>query len=136
MRRHALFVMAASVVVGTLLGLAALLATGGRREPEQARLLTVVLVAAPALLTAAWLWLRPHERPLAAGAGLALYFFTPFAAARIESLIDPREAASVGTPHLIYFTTVLLLHLIGGLALTWWRGADQTARPADNLRGE
>jgi hypothetical protein len=63
MRRIAVPVMTAALLIGVGLALAALLATGGSREPEQARLLTVVLLAAPALLTAAWLVVRPQERP-------------------------------------------------------------------------
>jgi hypothetical protein len=136
MRRIAVPVMTAALLIGVGLALAALLATGGSREPEQARLLTVVLLAAPALLTAAWLVVRPQERPLAAGTGAALYFFTPFVAARIESLIDPVAAASVGTPHQIYFTAVLVLHLSAGLALIRWRAADRHSSPPDEQKGE
>lgn len=114
------------IVMATLIGWAVAAATyntvGVNRTPEVLRWLALVILATPLAVFLGWMASRRDEWQLAAACCGALYFFTPFVAARIETILTPEAARQTVGPHTVYFMSVLALHLIGGLALAWWRG--------------
>lgn len=114
------------IVMATLIGWAVAVATyntvGVNRTPEVLRWLALVILATPLAVFLGWMASRRDEWRLAAACCGALYFFTPFVAARIETILAPEAARQTVGPHTVYFMSVLALHLIGGLALAWWRG--------------
>lgn len=114
------------IVMATLIGWAVAAATyntvGVNRTPEVLRWLALDILATPLAVFLGWMASRRDEWQLAAACCGALYFFTPFVAARIETILTPEAARQTVGPHTVYFMSVLALHLIGGLALAWWRG--------------
>lgn len=114
------------IVIATLIGwaiaAAAYYTVGDTRNPEVLRWLALAIFATPLAVFLGWMASRRDEWRLAAACCGALYFFTPFVAARIETILAPEAARQTVGPHPVYFMSVLVLHLIGGLALAWWRG--------------
>ncbi|WP_298820468.1 hypothetical protein [Chloroflexus sp.] len=115
-----------TIAIAALLGLAIAIATynivGDNRTPTMLRWLALVILATPLTTFVGWIVARRSEWRLALASCGAFYFFTPFIAARIETILAPEAAAQTVGPHTVYFTSVLILHAIGGLALAWWRG--------------
>ncbi|ACL24156.1 conserved hypothetical protein [Chloroflexus aggregans DSM 9485] len=97
------------------------------RNPEVLRWLALVILATPLATFIGWVIVRRDEWRLAAACCGALYFFTPFVAARIETILAPDAARQTVGPHTVYFISVLTIHLIGVLGLVWWRGRSATA---------
>lgn len=119
----------ATIMIGaTLLGMAwasyNLLSTGGARSETNLRPLVWVIFATPFFLCIGWVVARRVEFWRAAAICFCFYFFTPFVAARIESLvIGPQRAAETG--HTFYFWTVIVLHAIVGTGLSIWRALNE-----------
>ncbi|MFN3374676.1 MAG: hypothetical protein ACK44M_14060, partial [Chloroflexus sp.] len=111
------------ITLATLVGWAIATATytivGDNRNPEVLRWLALVILATPLAIVFGWMMARRDEWRLAITCCGALYFFTPFVAARIETIFTPEAARQTVGPHTVYFISVLALHLIGGLALAW-----------------
>ena len=95
---------------------------GSNRNPEVLRWLGLVIFITPLTSFIGWIGARPHEWRLAAASCGALYFFTPFIAARIETIIAPEAARQTVGLHTVYFVSVLICHLLGATAFAWWRG--------------
>ncbi len=112
------------MLVAALLGVAwaayNFISTGGDRGQDELRPLVWTIFATPFALFIGWLVARRAEVWVATFVCFCLYFFTPFVAARIESLILTREAAQ-NNGHVIYFSAVLVLHGVVALALAVWR---------------
>ncbi|WP_322511121.1 hypothetical protein [Chloroflexus sp.] len=123
--RTLLFIVLATLA-GWAIAAAAYNVVGDNRNPEVLRWLALVILATPLAILLGWVAARRDEWRLAAACCGALYFFTPFVAARIETILTPEAARQTAGPHWVYFTSVLALHLIGGLALAWWRGRQQS----------
>lgn len=113
------------ILAGTLLGAAWAIynytSTGGSRGEEQLQPLVWAIFATPLGLFLGWLVARRAEGWLAAFVSfLLIYFFTPFVAARIESLfLSPEEAAA--TKHNLYFWAVIVVHLLSAAGVAVWR---------------
>ncbi|NJN65697.1 MAG: hypothetical protein HC884_02785 [Chloroflexaceae bacterium] len=113
--------MFGALLVGVAWAVANYTGTGGERGEDQLRPLVWTIFSTPLALFIGWVVARRAELWLAAFSCFCLYFFTPFVAARIESLVyDEWYAAQSG--HHLYFTLVMVLHGIVGLALVGWRG--------------
>lgn len=94
--------------------------TGGARGESQLRPLVWTIFSTPFFFFIGWVIARWSELWRAAFTCFCLYFFTPFVAARIESLfMDTKEAAHSG--HHLYFTMVMVLHAIVAVGLAIWR---------------
>ena len=94
--------------------------TGGDRGEDQLQRLVWTIFATPFFLFIGWLIARRAEKWLAAFVCFCLYFFTPFVAARIESLFLTQEEAQ-NSAHPIYFPTVIVLHTIVSIGIAIWR---------------
>lgn len=90
------------------------------RGDAQTRPLVWAIFAAPLALFLGWWIARRRELARAAFTCFCLYFFTPFVAARIESLFFTADQAQANG-HNLYFTTVIILHAVVGLGLVLWR---------------
>jgi cytochrome bd-type quinol oxidase subunit 2 len=104
--------------------------TGGQRGEDQLRPLVWTIFATPFVLFIGWVIVRRFELWKAAFACFSLYFFTPFVAARIESLLMSEQQARLSNHH-TYFMLVMALHVVGGLALSVWRARDTTGPPRE-----
>lgn len=94
--------------------------THGMRGEDQLRPLVWAIFAIPLTLFLGWLFARRNELGNAALACFCLYFFTPFVAARLESLlISADQAARNG--HNLYFIAVIGLQTLGAFALILWQ---------------
>lgn len=119
----------AAIMVGaTLLGVAwasyNLISTGGARSETDLRPLVWVIFATPFFLCIGWVVARRVDFWRAAAICFCFYFFTPFVAARIESLVlGPQRAAETG--HTFYFWAVIVLHLIVGSGISIWRALNE-----------
>lgn len=116
------FVIVLASLIGWIIAVAVYTQIGDNRSPELLRWLALVILITPLSGFLGWIAVRRHEWRLAAACCGALYFFTPFVAARIETIITPDAARQTVGPHTVYFVSVLALHLLGGLVLAWWRG--------------
>ncbi|MGQ9874170.1 MAG: hypothetical protein ACUVSL_02775 [Chloroflexus sp.] len=116
------FTIVLASLVGWITAVAVYIQIGDNRNPEVLRWLALVILITPLSGFFGWIAIRRYEWRLAAACCGALYFFTPFVAARIETIISPDAARQTVGPHTVYFVSVLILHLFGGLALAWWRG--------------
>jgi hypothetical protein len=115
-------IMLGALLVGVAWAFFNYTSTGGERGEDQLRPLVWTIFSTPFVLFIGWVMARRAEVWLAAFSCFCLYFFTPFVAARIESLVyDEFYAAQSG--HQLYFTLVMVLHGAGGLALVGWRGS-------------
>lgn len=95
--------------------------TGGARGEDQLRPLVWTIFAVPFALFLGWVVARRSEVGLAAFVCFCVYFYTPFVAARIESLVlTPAEAAA--TKHALYFQAAMVLHIISAVIIAVWRG--------------
>ncbi|MEN9938654.1 MAG: hypothetical protein RLZZ387_5233 [Chloroflexota bacterium] len=100
-------------------------------DEGQIRALIWIVFAAPFAMFWGWFVARPSERWVAAFVCFCIYFFAPFLAARYETctvvygsfnLVScfadteqaQRMAGEIG--HRIYFESVVVIHLIAGLA--------------------
>ncbi len=106
-----------------------LASTDGARGTEQMRPLIWAIFAGPFALFLGWVIARPREVWLAAFTSFCLYFFMPFVAQRIESLVMPMEQARA-TGHELYFQVAIGLHLLAGIGVAIWRSRTPYARPA------
>jgi hypothetical protein len=121
--------MIAAVVLGVAWATYNFVITDGERGLQELQPLVWTIFATPFVLWIGWVVARRTELWLAAFSCFCLYFFTPFVAARLESLImTPDQAAA--TRHEFYFQAVLVLHLLGGVGLAIWRAR----RPAWQAR--
>lgn len=112
--------MLAATLVGAAWAYYNYTSTGGARGEDQLRPLVWTIFSTPFVLFLGWLVARRAELWLAAFVCFCVYFFTPFVAARIETLLTTTEqAAHMG--HHIYFTTVMILHTVAGVVLAVWR---------------
>ncbi len=93
---------------------------GGARTSMQIQPLVWTIFAAPSFLFVGWALARRTELGRAAFVCFCCYFFTPFVAQRIESLVVSAESAQANGHHL-YFVTVLVIHGIVGVGLVLWR---------------
>ncbi|MGB9739115.1 MAG: hypothetical protein C0184_05780 [Chloroflexus aggregans] len=118
--RTTLFVALAGGV-GWVIALATYYPLAENRNPEILRWLALVILATPLATFIGWVFACRDEWRLAAACCGALYFFTPFVAARIESVLAPDAARQTVGPHTVYFVSVLAIHLVGVLGLVWWR---------------
>ncbi|NJN19197.1 MAG: hypothetical protein HC822_24565 [Oscillochloris sp.] len=103
--------------------------TDGVRNDTTVRPLVWTIFAVPFLLFLGWWFLRRSEVWLAAFCCLGLYFFTPFVAARIETIIDPAQAVIIGGRHDIYYITVVILHSAVAAGLAFWRARSAPVAP-------
>lgn len=120
--RRTLLSIGLAAIVGWVVAVATYTIVGDNRNPEVLRWLALVILATPLTIFFGWVIARRDEWRLAAACCGALYFFTPFIAGRIETILTPDAARQTVGPHTVYFISVLALHLIGGIALAWWRG--------------
>lgn len=105
-----------------------LASTGGRRGEEQLQPLVWVIFATPFFLFIGWaIARRLHEIWLAAFTCFCIYFYTPFVAARIESLQMTAEQAR-DNGHMVYFQAAIAIHLLSTLVVAVWRA--RTPPPA------
>ena len=95
-----------------------LASTDGARGTEQM----------PFALFLGWVIALPREVWLAAFTSFCLYFFMPFVAQRIESLVMPMEQARA-TGHVLYFQVAIGLHLLAGMGVAIWRSRTPYVRP-------
>lgn len=116
------FAIVLASLAGWIIAVAVYTQIGDNRSPELLRWLALVILITPLSGLLGWIAIRRHEWRLAAACCGALYFFTPFMAARIETILTPDAARQTVGPHTVYFVSVLALHLLGGLVLAWWRG--------------
>ncbi len=115
-------IMLGALLVGVAWAVFNYASTSGERGEDQLRPLVWTIFSTPFVLFIGWVMARRAEVWLAAFSCFCLYFFTPFVAARIESLVyDEFYAAQSG--HHLYFTLVMVLHGAAGLALVGWRGS-------------
>jgi len=115
-------IMLGALLVGVAWAFFNYTSTGGERGEDQLRPLVWTIFSTPFVLFIGWVMAQRAEVWLAAFSCFCLYFFTPFVAARIESLVyDEFYAAQSG--HHLYFTLVMVLHGAGGVALVGWRGS-------------
>lgn len=122
--------MIASALVGLAWATYSFGSTGGERGEAQLQPLVWTIFATPFALFIGWTIARRSEVWLAAFACFCMYFFTPFVAARIESLVvTPEQARAMG--HSVYFQAVLVLHALTAVGLAVWR-ALRPALPASN----
>jgi len=119
-----LALIAAAAAVGAALAAVGLASTGGARTDLTVRPLVWAIVATPLCTCAGWAVARRAELALAAGTCLALYLFTPFVAARIETLVSPDDRS-----HSVYFVAVIVLHALAALAIAFWRARTPPATP-------
>ncbi len=118
---RALFIMLLFMLCGWTLALTSFALVGDNRAPTVARGLALTVVATPLGTLFGWLISRRSEWRLALACCGAVYFFTPFVAARIETILAPEAARQTVGQHTVYFVSVLALHLMCGLGLIWWR---------------
>lgn len=111
-----------TALIGWIIAWVAYVLVGTNRNPEVLRWLGLVIFITPLTSFIGWIGARPCEWRLAAASCGALYFFTPFIAARIETIIAPEAAYQTVGLHSVYFVSVLICHLLGGIAFAWWRG--------------
>ncbi len=119
-------IMTAAALIGVAWAAYNFASAGSERGEEQLRPLVWTIFATPFALFLGWLVARRAEIWLAAFACFCFYFFTPFVAARIESLLMNSEQMSANK-HSVYFQSVLWLHLFGSLALAAWRATRPVA---------
>lgn len=115
-----LIIMGVALLIGVAWAWWNYTSTGGMRGEKQLRPLVWTIFSTPFALGIGWLIARKTEIWLAAFTCFALYFFTPFVAARIESLFYTAEQAR-HHGHALYFTLVMVLHGVVGLAIVVWR---------------
>lgn len=112
--------------------------TAGERGEDQLVRLVWTIFATPFFLFIGWLVARRSEIWLAVFVCFCVYFFTPFVAARIESLLMTTQQAA-HTGHHTYFSMVMVLHVMSGSALSIWRGISppsQTETPQENTNAQ
>ncbi|MEF3275686.1 MAG: hypothetical protein K6356_15055 [Chloroflexus sp.] len=119
--------IAIAAMFGLAIAIAAYSVVGDNHHSKVLRWLALIVLSTPLATFLGWIAVRRREWRLAAASCGALYFFTPFIAARIETILTPAAAAQTAGPHTVYFISVLTLHVIGGLALAWWRGSTEHA---------
>lgn len=118
-----LCIMLIAVFLGAAWAIFNFNSTGGVRAEEQLRPLVWTIFATPFALFLGWAIARRNEVWSAAFICFCFYFFTPFVAARTESLIlSPAEASATG--HHTYFVAALVLHFVGAIVITLWRALD------------
>lgn len=133
---RALGAILGATLVGALTGYLSMLSTGGVRDDSVVRQLVWTIFAVPFLVFLAWALTRRHELGLAAFTCFCLYFFTPFVAARIETVVAP-GATVANSGHVVYFTTAVILHSLAGVAIAIWRaraGRPTPTSPAQQPR--
>lgn len=113
-------IMAFAVLAGAAWAYYNYLSTGGQRGDPQLRPLVWTIFAVPFALFIGWSAARWSERWFAAFICFCFYFFTPFVAARFESLFMGMDAARL-SGHDLYFRTAMTLHLVVGLGIAVWR---------------
>lgn len=121
--------MLGAALIGAAWAAFNLVSTGGDRDEAALRPLVWAIFATPFALFLGWIVARRWEGWRAAGICFCLYFFTPFVAARIQSLVWTDEQAAANGNSL-YFWLVIVLHLIGAVGLAVWRTLDQPDRAA------
>lgn len=127
--RRTLAILLVATLVGAAWATYNFASTGGARGEEQLRPLVWTIFATPFALFLGWVVARRYEAWLAAFVCFSLYFFTPFVAARIESLVlTPAEASA--TKHALYFQSAIVLHIIAAIVIALWR-AMQPASTSD-----
>jgi hypothetical protein len=118
--------MLGALIVGTAWAIFNYTSTGGERGEDQLRPLVWTIFSTPFVLFIGWVLARRAEVWLAAFTCFCLYFFTPFVAARIESLVYTAEQARFNG-HELYFTMVIVLHGVVGLLVVGWRALRVTS---------
>ncbi|HEY1016687.1 MAG TPA: hypothetical protein VGE07_28505, partial [Herpetosiphonaceae bacterium] len=120
-----------AALAGALLGWLAWRSAPASPTTDQLRPLVWAVVAAPLAALAASLLSR-HSRP---GRALvwcgAVYFFSLFAAARLERLLIGDEAAVAGG-FALYFQLALAFQAAGGLIFAWRGGSLREAAPQED----
>lgn len=111
-----LAIIIAAAAAGAAWAAFSLASTAGARNDLTVRPLVWAILATPLLIWAGWAFARRTELGLAAAVCLGLYLFTPFIAARIESLVAPGDSS-----HNAYFIGVIALHALAGAAIAVWR---------------
>ncbi len=107
-----------------------LISTGGVRSEAELRPLVWAYFATPCALFLGWVIARRVEVWRAAGICFCVYFFTPFVAARIESLVLSSEQAAANG-HSMFFWTMISLHLVVAVGLATWRALSGPVQPAE-----
>lgn len=120
-------VMIIALLLGGAWAIYNYVSTGDMRGEDQLRPLVWAIFATPFALFIGWVVARRAELGWAALSCFMLYFFTPFVAARIESLLVTPEQAS-GSGHHIYFVAAITLHLAVGIGLAVWRAITPASR--------
>ncbi len=117
-------IMLGAALLGAIWAIFNLVSTGGSRSEEELRELVWAIFATPFALFIGWTVARRFEIWRAAGICFCLYFFTPFVAARFQSLVWT-EAQAGANGNSLYFWTAIGLHLIAAVGLATWRALDQ-----------
>jgi cation transport ATPase len=117
-------IMLGAALLGAAWAVFNLVSTGGARSEAELRELVWAIFATPFALFIGWTVARRFEVWRAAGICFCLYFFTPFVAARFQSLVWTEEQAAINGNSL-YFWTAIVLHLLGAVGLAVWRALDQ-----------
>jgi len=110
----------------------------------QLRPLVWVIFATPFATFWGWFFVRRAERWWAAFVCFCIYFFSPFVAARYESCTVVRgvfdlgdcftattqaQQAAAANGHQIYFSTIVVVHLLAALALALHRALSRSTMP-------
>lgn len=121
------------ILAATLLGAAwaafHFISAGGERNDSTVRPLVWAVFATPLATFIGWVIARRAELGLAAFTCFCIYFFGPFIAARIESLIDPGGLTGPGGPHGFYFIATMSGAALAGLIAAFWRARSATIQP-------
>ncbi|MCU0493368.1 MAG: hypothetical protein MUD01_17415 [Chloroflexaceae bacterium] len=121
--RRTFAIMAIALLVGAAWGYYNFASTGGARAEAQVPNLVWAIFATPFALCIGWVLARRREWGTAAFACFCLYFFTPFVAAQFQNMFLARDDAwATGNP--IYFPTVIVIHMVAGVALSFWRAVN------------
>jgi hypothetical protein len=94
-------------------------------SPDQLAPLVWIVIAVPLAAFCGMLLVRPRRWAQSAGWIGSVYFFSLFAAARLERLFVGQEAAAAAA-HKLYFTLAIILQVAGSLVVAWYLTSDST----------
>ena len=122
-------IIALAAVGGALWAGYNLLSAGDSRDLSVFRELVWAVFATPFVTFFGWAVARPGERWRAAFVCFLIYFFSIFAAARVERLILGEQMASA-TKHALYYRLTLAFDLLGCLGAALQRARVEGTIPA------